>query len=108
MEGLGLIDMIRSIALNEIRDDEGAEDWLNTRFNHSLVTSLLAAALKKKWGVPDEWIAERLVFEDAPVDQVVGDLEEFTGEEDLSAELGEVANALASVIVKQWRESRGQ
>ncbi len=48
------------------------------------------------------------MFGDTPVDEVAADLEEFTGEDDLSTEVGQVATDLASVIVKQWRDSLGQ
>lgn len=104
----GLIDMIRSVVLNEIQDEEGAADWLNTNFNDPVVTALFAAALKKTWGVPDSWVVERFVFGDTPVDQVVADLEEFTGEDDLSAKVGRIANDIASEIVQRRRESLGQ
>jgi hypothetical protein len=110
VKGLGLIDMIRSVALSEIRDDEGATEWLDTHYNHRAVTGmLLAPALEKKWGVPNEWVVERFVFGDLSVDETVADLEEFTGREGLAAEVGGLATALASDIVRRWRrESLGQ
>jgi hypothetical protein len=106
--GDGLIDMIRTIALNEIGGDAAAQEWLDTNFNYPLVVGLLAAAMKKKWGVTDEWMKERFVFGDTPVEQVVLDLEEFTGEEGLAAAVGELANDLASNIAKRRSESLGQ
>jgi uncharacterized membrane protein YebE (DUF533 family) len=48
LEGDGLIDMIRTIALNEIGGDDEAQEWLDTNFNYPLVVGLLAAAMKKK------------------------------------------------------------
>jgi hypothetical protein len=58
--------------------------------------------------VSDEWFKERFVFGDTEVDQVVADLEEFTGEDDLSTQVGELASDLASQIVKRRRDELGQ
>ena len=108
MKGDGLIDMIRTIALNEIGGDDDAQEWLDTNFNHPMVVGLLAAAMKQKWGVTDQWMVERFVFHDMAVEQFVRDLEAFTGEEGLAAEVGELANDLASEIVKRHKESLGR
>ena len=105
---LGLIDMIRTIALNEIGGDDEARAWLDTKFNDPVVVGILAAGMKKKWGVPDRWIVERFVFDDPPVEEIVADLETFTGEDGLSGEVGTLANHLASLIVKRHNESLGQ
>jgi hypothetical protein len=48
LKGVGLIDMIRTIALNEIGGDGEAQEWLDTNFNHPLVVGMLAAAMKQK------------------------------------------------------------
>jgi hypothetical protein len=51
---------------------------------------------------------ERFVFGDTPVEQVVLDLEAFTGEEGLAADVGRLANDLASEIVTRRSGSLGQ
>jgi hypothetical protein len=53
-------------------------------------------------------MVDRFVFGDAPVEEVVLDLEAFTGEEGLAADVGRLANDLASDMAKRRRESLGQ
>ena len=105
MKGLGLVDMIRSVALIEIRDDKRAQAWMDTYFNHAAVVALLTPVLMAKWGVPQRWVVERFVFGDLSVDEAVADLEEFTGEDDLATEVGQLATELSTTIVERCRQS---
>jgi hypothetical protein len=106
----GLVNMIRLAAVKEINGGEAVQEWLDSHYPDSAVVALLADYGTDKWGTLDEsWWMERFGLGglDLSAEDLAAELTSATGESVSPEDLGEIADEIASHIVKAYRQSSG-